>query len=97
MKSHTDSVPWTYRAGSNADVAIDTHTTVRRQHQAQPIHSWSFDCRPPSSASLSTPLTWVGVLAFCQVIIFLALFLFICARAGAATENKSAHGPELIS
>ena len=31
----------------------------------------------------------VGVLAFCQAIFFLALFLFLCARAGAATESKS--------
>jgi len=31
----------------------------------------------------------VGVLAFCQTIFFLVLFLFICARAGAATENPS--------
>ncbi len=37
----------------------------------------------------------VGVLAFCQAIIFLVLFLFLCARAGAATESKSGHSLEL--
>jgi len=39
----------------------------------------------------------VGVLAFCQAIVFLVLFLVLCARAGAATESKSGHGLELIS
>jgi hypothetical protein len=38
----------------------------------------------------------VGVLAFCQAIIFLVLFLFLCARAGAATDSKSGHSLELI-
>jgi hypothetical protein len=38
----------------------------------------------------------VGVLAFCQVIVFLVLFLFLCARVGAATESKSGHNLELI-
>jgi len=38
----------------------------------------------------------VGVLAFCQAIIFLVLFLFLCARVGAATESKSGHSLELI-
>ena len=37
----------------------------------------------------------VGVLAFCQAIIFLVLFLFLCARVGAATESKPGHGLEL--
>jgi hypothetical protein len=37
----------------------------------------------------------VGVLAFCQALFFLVLFLFICARAGAATESKSAPSLEL--
>ena len=97
MKSHTHSVLWTYRADSNGDVVIDTHTSVRKQHHVQPIQSWSVDCRPSSSGSLSAPLTWVGVLAFCQAIIFLALFLLFCARAGAATEGKPAHSVELIS
>jgi hypothetical protein len=38
----------------------------------------------------------VGVLAFCQAIFFLVLFLFLCARVGAATESKSGHSLELI-
>ena len=36
------------------------------------------------------------MLAFCQAIFFLVLFLFLCARVGAATEGKSGHGLELV-
>lgn len=37
----------------------------------------------------------VGILAFCQAIVFLVLFLFLCARVGAATDSKSGHSLEL--
>jgi hypothetical protein len=37
----------------------------------------------------------VGILAFCQAIFFLTLFLFLCALAGAATETKSEPRPAL--
>jgi len=38
----------------------------------------------------------VGVLAFCQAIVFLVFFLFLCARVGAARESKSGHTLELV-
>jgi hypothetical protein len=41
------------------------------------------------SGSLSTAMQIVGILAFCQAILFLTLFLFLCARAGAAPESKA--------
>jgi hypothetical protein len=41
------------------------------------------------SLSTSTAMQIVGILAFCQAIFFLALFLFLCARAGAAPESKA--------
>jgi hypothetical protein len=41
------------------------------------------------SDSLSTAMHIVRILAFCQAIFFLALFLFLCARAGAAPESKA--------
>ena len=47
-------------------------------------------CRQRASGSLSTPMRIVGILAFCQTIFFFVLFLFICARAGAATGSNSA-------
>jgi hypothetical protein len=54
-------------------------------------------CRPAASSSLSVPLRIVGILAFCQALVFIVLFLFICARAGAATEGKPSSGLELSS
>jgi hypothetical protein len=38
----------------------------------------------------------VGVLAFCQAIVFLVLFLLLCVRVGAATESKPGNSLELI-
>src|SRR5208283_5209919 len=95
MKYHTQSVPWIHRANSNDGVVIDTYTTVRKQDRALPVPAWSVDCRPSSNAGLSAPMRVVGVLAFCQAIIFLVLFLFLCARVGAATESKPGHSFEL--
>jgi hypothetical protein len=96
MKSHAHAATWIHRAASNDGAVIDTHTTVRKQGRALPVHDRSVDCRPSSSASLSAPLRVVGVLAFCQAIFFLVLFLFLCARVGAATESKSGHSLKLV-
>lgn len=96
MKSHAQSVGWIDHADSNGRVVIVTHTTDRKHSRARPLQAWSANCRPSSCAGLSAPMRVVGVLAFCQAIIFLALFLFLCARAGAATESKSGHSLELI-
>jgi hypothetical protein len=52
-------------------------------------------CRRSASGSLSAPLRTVGILAFCQALVFVLLFLFLCAWAGAATEGKSASSLEL--
>jgi hypothetical protein len=52
-------------------------------------------CRPTDRGSLSTSLRIVGILAFCQALVFVVLFLFFCARAGAATDAKSTSGLEL--
>ncbi len=52
-------------------------------------------CRRTASGSLSTPLRIVGILAFCQTLVFIVLFLFICARVGAATGGKPTSTLEL--
>ncbi len=96
MKSHANSVPWIHRANSNGGVVIDAHTTVRKQGRALRVHARSVDCRPSSRDDLSAAMRMVGVLAFCQAIVFLVVFLFLCARVGAATESKSGHSLELI-
>lgn len=45
--------------------------------------------------SLAGPLRVVGILAFCQMILFVTLFLFFCAHAGAATPSQPNFKPEL--
>lgn len=96
MKSHAHSIPWVHRASSNGGVVVHAHTSVRKQGRALPVHGRSADYRPSLSTGLSAPMRVVGVLAFCQAIFFLVLFLFLCARVGAATESKSGHSLELI-
>ena len=96
MKSHAQFVPWVHRANSDGDVRTDTRTTIRKQGRALPVHGRTADCRPSLSTGLAAPMRVVGVLAFCQAIFFLVLFLFLCAQVGAATESKSGHSLELI-
>ena len=96
MKSYAQSLAWIQRTGSKDDAAIDSSITIRRQRPALPVHDRSVDCRPSSNEGLSGPLTVVGVLAFCQAIFFLVLFLFLCARVGAATETKPGQSLELV-
>jgi hypothetical protein len=47
--------------------------------------------------NLTGPLRIVTILAFCQTLFFFVLFLFICAWAGAATDEKRGTELELIA
>lgn len=96
MKSYAQSVAWIQRDGSKDDAVIDTSITVRRHSPTWRSQERSVDCRPASNTGLSGPLRLVGILAFCQTIFFLVLFLFLCARAGAATESKPGNSLELV-
>ena len=53
--------------------------------------------RPARSGNLSASLRIVRILAFCQAIIFIVLFLFVCAWAGATTTDKSTVDLQMIS
>ena len=90
MKLHAQPVSWAHRPWSDEDVVADRDCPAREYAAASPAECESGVCRHADGGSLSTPMRIVGVLAFCQTIFFLVLFLFICARAGAATESKSA-------
>ena len=96
MKSYTQSLAWIQRVASKDDAVTETSMTIHRQGRAQPLRDRSVDCRATSNASLSGPLRVVGVLAFCQAILFLVLFLFLCARVGAATGSKPGNSFELV-
>jgi hypothetical protein len=96
MKWHAQPVAWTGRTWSDDDVFVDENRLVGKETSAA---VWgkcqSVACQREASGSLSTPMRIVGVLAFCQAVFFLVLFLFICARAGAATEGKTVPSLEL--
>jgi len=95
MRSCTHSSVWTRGAVATDDVATNRPTIAARRVRAARSRAAMRECRPSSSGGLSASLRLVGVLAFCQVIFFLVLFLFVCARAGAATVSKAERGSNL--
>jgi len=88
MKLRAQPVIWTHRAWPRADVLVDEHCEDRGDTATAEVERRAVICRPRASDGLSVPLHIVGVLAFCQALVFIVLFLFICARAGAATVGK---------
>ncbi|HXI83083.1 MAG TPA: hypothetical protein VNL17_03220 [Verrucomicrobiae bacterium] len=88
MKLRAQPVIWTHRAWPRADVLVDGRCEDREDTAAAKVERKAVTCRQTASDSLSVPLRIVGVLAFCQALVFIVLFLFICARAGAATVGK---------
>lgn len=96
MKLHAPPVAWTGRTWSDDDVSVDESRLARTETSAAIwADGQSVPCQREANSSLSTPMRIVGVLAFCQAVFFLVLFLFICARAGAAIDGKTAPRLEL--
>jgi hypothetical protein len=87
MKLHAPSVVWTHDAWSDG-ASADTRYPSSRDAAALQGGREAAACQRAAHGSLSTSMRIVGVLAFCHALFFLVLFLFICARAGAA-ETKS--------
>src|SRR5512140_1059820 len=81
--------PVTWAHASWPRVTIDERLLPTQATPVLEARYESVNVRSVASSSLSTPLRIVRILAFCQAIIFLVLFLFVCAWAGAATESKS--------
>jgi len=90
MKLPAQSVVWTHRAWPRADVLVEGHCEPVSDALAAQVECEAVVRRRAASGSLSVPLRIVGILAFCQALIFIVFFLFICARAGAATVSKPA-------
>lgn len=90
MKSSAQPVIWTQRTWPKAGVSVGERYEAGKIAGAQTIENEAeaIVCRRAASNGLSTPLRIVGILAFCQALVFVVLFLFICARAGATTEAK---------
>jgi hypothetical protein len=96
MKSPVQSVMWAHRPWPPTGDLVDGKRLMGRETSAAQV-----ECAPVVSGrvagrDLSTSVRIVGVLAFCQMAIFLALLLFLCARAGAATTSNSTSRLELV-
>jgi hypothetical protein len=95
MKSPAQPVIWTDRAWPRAGRSIAERREAGKVAPAVEIEGEAIVCRRTDSGSLATSLRIVGILAFCQALVFVVLFLFLCARAGAATEAKPTSSLEL--
>jgi hypothetical protein len=97
MKSPAQPATWTQRSWSKDGVPVGECYEAGKAAKAVEIENEAMVCRQTASGSLTTPLRIVGILAFCQALVFVVLFLFLCAGAGAATEAKPASSLELSS
>ena len=95
MKLPAQPVTWSHRSWPAAGVAVDEKRESTTIDAAVDVASETVVCRRSAGGSLSTPLCIVGILAFCQALLFVVLFLFICARAGAATDASPKTNLEL--
>lgn len=95
MKSPAQPLIWTHRTWPREGLSAAARYEVERDAAAVEMESEAMVCRRTASDSLVTPLRIVGILAFCQTLVFVVLFLFLCARAGAATVAKPTSDLEL--
>jgi hypothetical protein len=95
MKSHAPSITWMHRHWTDDPAVAAQNDRAPQAASMAPATSETELCDRAMSGGLSAPLRIVGILAFCQAIFFLAFFLFVCARVGAATPGKSASALEL--
>ena len=96
MKLHTPAGTWADHDWSAADNSARGRARVGRGNWEP-----SDDCDPAvrsnrAGSDVASRLRIVGVLAFCQIVVFALLLLFICACAGAATKNTANAKLELI-
>ncbi len=61
---------------------------------------WRIGSRPIERATVKhspvRALRWVGLMAFAQSLLFLVVWLLVCAAAGAAPAGKAGFHPELV-
>ena len=96
MKSPVHPVIWAHRAWPSDSIPAVERGGIEKGATAGAAEYESVLARRTSQSSLSTPLRIVGIMAFCQALVFVVIFLFLCARAGAATAAKPASTFELI-
>jgi hypothetical protein len=89
--------PSTWSHGVWTSVSIDEDSFPSESTPIRNVSRESVNVRNAESGSLSRSLSVVRILAFCQAIFFLVLFLFVCAWAGAATIGKPTIDLRIIS
>lgn len=88
MKSPAQPLIWTHREWPRESLSAAARYEAERDAVAIEMESEAMVSRRTNSDSLATSLRIVGILAFCQALVFMVLFLFLCARAGAATAGN---------
>jgi hypothetical protein len=96
MKWTGQSATWGHRAWSDSGDAVDGKCLTDRKASTAPVRFAPAAARQAAGRDLSASLRIVGILAFCQMAFFVALLLFLCARAGAATTSNSTSRLELL-
>lgn len=95
MNLHAQSVTWSRSMWAAPRLPADR----RRQSTRDAVKSIGFPggpvVRPVAAGGLAKPMRIVGMIAFGQTLLFIVFFLFICARAGAATQAKVGFDTEL--
>src|SRR5580704_3642373 len=95
MRSPAQPVIWTNEAWPKAGRSVTERHGAGKVARAVEIEGEATVGRRTDGGSLAASLRIVGILAFCQALVFVVLFLFLCARAGAAPEAKPTSGLEL--
>jgi len=95
MKSQAQLAAWAHRAWAAVAVSVDEHRSVARAASGAYVRSDTLVDQQSTNSDFSRSASAVRILAICQALLFLAVFLFICARAGAITETSRSFKPEL--
>ncbi len=95
MRSPAHPVIWTDHAWPKAGKSATERYESRNTDRGTWIEGEAMVCRRADSGGVSASLRIVGILAFCQALVFVVLFLFLCARRAVATEAKPKSDLEL--
>ena len=95
MKSYPHQLTWVHRTWAASPILTNEGHLVQRVVSVPAVERDVFAYRRSANDNRVGVLGLVRILAFCQVLLFLALFLLICTWAGAATESKRVFSPDI--
>jgi len=82
-------------AGPHVSVTGDTDNIDRSQTANRSFAGTEYPVAPAQARPFPSAVRVVGILAFCQSLIFLVIWLIVCATASATTKPKAEFAPEL--